>query len=99
VNFCLGKGWLFRQKGLEYNQGRLLSTFFRTLTMPIIRIPQEHHGKVWRALVETGPISRNNIDEPIYGVSEKHIRMLRRKKLPFELLTRPNDHTTDRPNG
>lgn len=51
--------------------------------MPAIRIPEEHWGKVWRALVAAGPISRVS-QKPIYLVSDDQIRMLRRKKLPFE---------------
>lgn len=38
--------------------------------MPMIRIPQEHWGDVWFALVSAGPISRVS-QEPIYFVSEK----------------------------
>ena len=53
--------------------------------MPMIRIPVKHWGKVWRALIATGPISRFT-EEPIYLVSERHVRMLRRKKLPFKLV-------------
>ena len=53
--------------------------------MPSIRIPEEHWGKVWRVLVESGPISRVS-KEPVYLVSERQVRLLRRKKLPFELL-------------
>jgi hypothetical protein len=33
--------------------------------MPSIRIPVEHWGKVWRFLIETGPIGRTSKDEPI----------------------------------
>jgi hypothetical protein len=63
--------------------------------MPTIRIPQEHWGKVWRALVASGPISRIS-QEPIYLVSERQVHMLRRKKLPFELLP-PADGQRARP--
>jgi hypothetical protein len=66
--------------------------------MPRIRIPKEHWGKVWRALVATGPISRDT-PEPEYIVSEEQVRMLRRKKLPFELLKAPNGHATVNGNG
>ena len=57
--------------------------------MPRIRIPKEHWGEVWFALVESGPISRLTHDY-IYHVSDKQVRMLRRKKLPFELVELPN---------
>jgi hypothetical protein len=50
-----------------------------------IRIPEEHWGKVWRALVASGPISCIG-PERIYLVSDRQVRMLRRKKLPFELV-------------
>jgi hypothetical protein len=53
--------------------------------MQAIRIPEEHWGKVWRALVASGPISRVS-QEPIYLVSDRQVRLLRRKKLPFELV-------------
>lgn len=54
--------------------------------MPAIRIPLDQWGKVWRELVASGPISRIS-EEPIYLVSERQIRLLRRKKLPFEFVT------------
>ena len=57
--------------------------------MPVIRIPREHWGKVWRALVASGPIGRIS-SELIYVVGAEQLRMLRRKKLPFELLTEYN---------
>ncbi len=57
--------------------------------MKAIRIPEEHWGKVWRALVASGPISRIS-PEPVYVVSERQLRLLRRKKLPFELVAAPD---------
>ena len=53
--------------------------------MPAIRIPDAHWGQVWRALVASGPISRIS-QEPVYLVSDRQLRLLRRKKLPFELV-------------
>ena len=53
--------------------------------MPRIRIPEEHWGEVWTALVEVGAISRVSV-EPIYLVSKKHIDVLQEKNLPFEFL-------------
>jgi hypothetical protein len=53
--------------------------------MHAIRIPPDHWGRVWRVLVASGPISRIN-EEPIYLVSDRQLRLLRRKKLPFELI-------------
>jgi len=63
-----------------------------------IRIPEAHWAKVWRALVEAGPIYRES-QEPIYVVSDRHLRMLRRKKLPFELLNPPNGAVADNKNA
>ena len=57
--------------------------------MKAIRIPPEQWGKVWRELVAAGPISRLG-EEPVYLVSEQQVRLLRRKKLPFELVATPN---------
>jgi hypothetical protein len=59
--------------------------------MQAIRIPSEHWGKVWRELVASGPISRLG-QEPVYLVTERQIQLLRRKKLPFELIDSPNGH-------
>ena len=56
--------------------------------MPTIRIPEAHWGKVWWALVASGPISRID-QEPVYVVSDRQLRLLRRKKLPFELIPPP----------
>jgi hypothetical protein len=50
-----------------------------------IRIPDEQWGPVWRALIAAGPISRIS-EQPIYVISNRQLRMLQRKKLPFELL-------------
>jgi len=66
--------------------------------MPIIRIPSEQWGKVWRALVASGPISRSS-REPDYVVSEKQIRLLRRKKLPFEVIDQANGALRNKKNG
>jgi hypothetical protein len=66
--------------------------------MPTIRISQEHWGKVWRALVASGPISRVS-EERVYQVSDKQLRLLRRKKLPFELVLNTNDQGADDQHG
>jgi hypothetical protein len=66
--------------------------------MPIIRIPQEHWGKVWRALVASGPISRIS-REPIYQISERQARLLRRKKLPFQIVSPSNGLPPEQTNG
>ena len=57
--------------------------------MTTIRIAPEHWGLVWRALVASGPVSRLS-EESVYLVSEEQVRLLRRKKLPFEVVTSAN---------
>jgi hypothetical protein len=64
--------------------------------MPTIRIPADAWGKVWRALIASGPISRIS-QEPVYIVSDQQVRLLRRKKLPFELLE-PANGQSPKPN-
>lgn len=54
--------------------------------MPFIRIPKKQWGQVWRELVASGPISRVS-QEFIYSVSDEQVKLLRRKKLPFELVS------------
>jgi hypothetical protein len=66
--------------------------------MAIIRIPAAHWGKVWRALVASGPISRID-QEPVYLVSEQQLRLLRRKKLPFELVPPPDGNGAQPKHG
>jgi hypothetical protein len=66
--------------------------------MHTIRIPEEHWGKVWRVLVASGPISRIS-EEPVYLVSDEQLRLLRRKKLPFELVLPPNGRQADSNDG
>jgi hypothetical protein len=65
--------------------------------MTTIRIPQEHWGQVWRALVSSGPISRVS-EEPIYIVSDEQVRLLKRKKLPFEVVPLTNGRP-DKPHA
>jgi hypothetical protein len=65
--------------------------------MPTIRIPQEHWGKVWRALVASGPVARVD-QEPVYQVSEEQLRLLRRRKLPFQLVVEANGQDGERPH-
>jgi hypothetical protein len=66
--------------------------------MPRIRIPPEHWGKVWRTLVASGPVSRLS-REPVYFVTDHQMRLLRRKKLPFELLVPPDGRATEQINA
>ncbi|MBI1915653.1 MAG: hypothetical protein HYS12_13115 [Planctomycetes bacterium] len=66
--------------------------------MRAIRIPDEHWGKVWRALVASGPLACIG-PEPIYLVSDRQLRMLRRKKLPFELVPLRDGRKAGRNHG
>jgi hypothetical protein len=66
--------------------------------MPTIRIPEAQWGKVWRALVASGPISRIS-QEPVYLVTDRQVRLLRRKRLPFELVSQPDGHRAGPPHG
>lgn len=66
--------------------------------MRIIRIPQEHWGKVWRTLVASGPISRIS-QQPIYIISERQFHLLKRKKLPFEVVPDPDGRTVNKNHG
>jgi hypothetical protein len=66
--------------------------------MATIRIPPEHWGKVWRTLVASGPVSRVS-QEPVYLVSDRQLRLLRRKKLPFELVSPPDGRTAAKRHG
>ena len=66
--------------------------------MKTIRIPEAQWGKVWRVLVASGPITRLSQD-PVYLVSERQVRLLRRKKLPFELVPDSNGTKPSKPNG
>jgi hypothetical protein len=59
----------------------------------IIRIPDAHWGEVWRTLVAAGPVSCIG-QEPIYVVTDRQLRLLRRKKLPFEIVP-PNGAKAD----
>ena len=63
-----------------------------------IRIPREHWGQVWRTLVAAGPVSRVSA-EPVYIVTDQQLRLLRRKKLEFELLSPPNGRAADHSDG
>ena len=63
-----------------------------------IRIPRKDWAEVWGALVASGPISRVS-QEPIYVISDRQLRLLRRKKLPFELLPTANGNVPDEQNG
>ena len=47
-----------------------------------IKIPDGHWGKVWRTLIQEGPITQVTKDH-VYLVSEHHIHVLNEKQLPY----------------
>ena len=57
--------------------------------MPFIRIPEKSWWEVWRFLISKGPISRVSQDF-VYFIGEHQLKLLRRKKLPFEIVDAPN---------
>lgn len=63
-----------------------------------IRIPKDHWGKVWRALVAAGPVSRVS-EELVYLITDRQLQLLRRKKLPFEVLASSNGQTPGPAHG
>jgi hypothetical protein len=63
-----------------------------------IRIPADKWGPVWRALVAAGPVTRIS-EEPIYLVTDQQIRLLRKKKLPFEDLPLSNGRAAGNGHG
>jgi hypothetical protein len=70
--------------------------------MPVIRIPEADWGKVWRFLVSTGPIGARLAEtskKTVYLVSERQLQLLRKKKLPFELLSSSNGASPKKRNG
>jgi hypothetical protein len=58
--------------------------------MPFVRISEKDWDAVWWELVFSGPISRLTKDL-VYAISEKQLRLLQKKKLPFELVPFPNN--------
>jgi hypothetical protein len=66
--------------------------------MQAIRIPPAEWGKVWRVLVASGPITRIS-QEPVYLMTDRQLRLLRRKKLPFELAPGPDGTRASHPHG
>ena len=65
-------------------------------TMPTIRIPQQHWGKVWRALVASGPISRIG-EEPVYQVSNEQLFRMVVEEIDFRWMPRPCDPSWTHP--
>jgi hypothetical protein len=63
--------------------------------MQAIRIPDDQWGKIWRLLVASGPVFCTG-PEPVYVVTNRQVRLLRRKKLPFEVVALPNGSKASR---
>jgi len=63
-----------------------------------IRIPQQHWGRVWKALLTIGPVTRISLDY-VYLVSDRQLQFLRRKRLPFELVGTLNGAVLDKQDG
>jgi hypothetical protein len=63
-----------------------------------IRIPIENWGPIWRALVAAGPVTRVS-EEPIYLVTDRQLRLLRKKKMSFEELPLSNGCAADNGHG
>src|SRR5437868_316712 len=85
-------GGIVTATSAELDDGFSGSGFRRSKLMHVIRIPADKWGPVWRALVAAGPVSRVS-QEPVYVVSDEQLRMLRKKRLPFELLPPINGRT------
>jgi len=54
-----------------------------------IRISPENWGRVWRELVASGPVSRVSAERE-YILSQDQVRLLRTRKLPFEVIPTSN---------
>jgi len=53
--------------------------------MPLIRLPKDDWGKTWRLLIAEGGTTRTSKDH-IYMVSDRQLKLLQEKQLPFEVL-------------
>ena len=53
--------------------------------MIAIRIPKQHWGKAWRAMIEIAPV-RLVADDPIYEVSPAHLELLNTRGLAYEVV-------------
>jgi hypothetical protein len=58
--------------------------------MPVIRLLNDQDGQAWFTLIGVGPIHRiPPVDEERYVVSERHLEVLRRKRIPYEEVAPP----------
>ena len=53
--------------------------------MPVIKLPKEQWGKAWRLLIQEGETTRIS-KEHVYLVSNRQMKLLQEKQLPFEVL-------------
>jgi hypothetical protein len=53
--------------------------------MIAIRIPKEHWGNAWSALIEVAPI-RLVAKDPICEVIPAHLEVLQARRIPFEIV-------------
>jgi hypothetical protein len=53
--------------------------------MIAIRIPKEHWGDAWSALIEVAPI-RLIAKDPICEVIPAHLELLQSRRIPFEIV-------------
>lgn len=53
--------------------------------MITIRIPRQHWGKAWRAMIEVAPI-RLVADDPMYEVLPVHLEILEARGFPYEVV-------------
>jgi hypothetical protein len=72
--------------------------YSRISAVVTIKIPRDQWGPVWRALVAAGPVSRVS-EETLYLVTEDQLRLLKRKKLPFEVVDSANGRGVSEAHG
>ena|SRR3972149_2914536 len=67
----------------------LTQSSYPPLRMIYVRIPEKHDAKGFLLLAKSGaPVSC--LPDNTYGVSPEHIKILKRKRIPFKKLTAKN---------
>ena len=51
--------------------------------MTKIKIPRKTWHKIWKSLLQEGPVTRVSKDY-VYLISDRHLQILKEKQLPFE---------------
>lgn len=67
-----------------------------------IRIPKTNWGRVWRTLVAAGPLTcvkDESLNELVYFITDRQLKLLRRKKLSFDLLGVINGSYAEKNDG